>query len=106
MELSSGYGGGDAGIRLSHRLAEPADRRGILDALRGLHAGAHVNGPRPRPNNSFDHISGMQPTRQNDWKGHGGLNERPIEDLSTATVAFDVSVEQDGLSMRKTSREV
>src|SRR5437868_14664015 len=104
--LSSGFGGSDAGIGLAHRLTEPANRRGILDALGGFHAGTHVNGPGPYPKNSFDHISGMQPTRQNDWTGHVSRNERPIEDLSAAAVALDVGVEKNGLGVGILKREV
>ena len=75
------------GIGLAHCIAEPADRIGILDAFGGFDAGAHVNGPGPKLPNALDHISGMQPTRQNDWKRRGGLNQRPIEDLSATAVS-------------------
>ena len=87
--------------------AELLDQAGVLDAFGGLNARTYVNGPGPQLKHASRHISGMQPTRQNDWTGqHGGLNERPIENLSTATIALDVGVEQDGLGVLKTRREV
>src|SRR3954463_11247959 len=91
---ASGHGIGDAGIGLAHRLAEPADQGGILDALALLHAGTHVNGPGPDVHHSIDHVCRIQPTRQNDWKGDAWRNLRPIESLSTAAIALDERIEQ------------
>src|SRR5687768_13685900 len=93
-------------IGSSDGLAEPADGVGILDALGALHAGTHVNGPGPDLKNPFDHISGMQPTRQNDRKGHVARNERPIENLSTTAIALDMRVEQEALGVGMRSRKV
>src|SRR5690349_14358910 len=87
-------GVGGAGVCLAYRFAEPADQHGILDALRRLHAGAHVNGPGPDVHHSIDHVCRIQPTRQNDWKGDAWWNLRPIENLSAPAVALDEGVEQ------------
>ena len=49
----------------------------------------------------MNHISGMQPTRQNEPDGARRRNERPIEDLSTAAESLDIGVEQEGLGVPK-----
>ena len=88
-----------ARIRLADGLAKPAYGRGILDAFGGFDAGTDVNGRGPYLKNPLDHISGMQPTRQNDWTGHVERDLRPIEDLSTAAVTLDMGVEQQSLGV-------
>src|SRR6478735_9251747 len=97
---------GDPGIGLAHRVAEAADRGGVLHATRRLDAGGDVNGPGPQLLNPGNDVCGMQPTRQNEPMSNAGGNERPIECLSSAAEALDVSVEQQGLGPAMAAREV
>ena len=46
-----------------------------LMPLRDFDAGAHVNGPGPHARTPSITFAGIQPTRQNERKGHAGWNE-------------------------------
>ena len=89
-------------IGLAHRIAEPADRRGILDALRRLDAGAHVNGPGPQLQDAGDHISGMQPTRQNEPDAGTPAGTRDqSKTFPPPPIALDMGVEQQALGLAR-----
>ena len=104
--MESGFGRCASSVCFAHGLAKLANLVGVLDAARRLDARAHVNGPGPDGLYPSNDVSGMQPTRQNDRMGHGGRNERPIKDLSTAAETLDVGVEEDGLGVRMLVRRV
>src|ERR1700754_4029643 len=96
----------DPGIGFAHRVAEAPDRGGVLHATRRLDAGGDVNGPGPQLLDAGNDVCGMQPTRQNERMPNAGGYERPIECLSTAAEAFDMSVEQQALRLAVAAREV
>src|SRR6478609_1797407 len=106
MMWNSGSRCGDPGIGFAHRVAEAPDRGGVLHATRRFDAGGDVNGPRPQLLNAGNDVSGMQSTRQNERMSDAGRNERPIECLSTAAEALDMSVEQKALRLAVAAREV
>src|SRR6478736_4443057 len=106
MEWPSRSRCGDPGIGLAHRVAEAPDRGGVFHAGRRLDAGGDVNGPGPQLQDAGNDVFGMQPTRQNEGMHDAGRNERPIECLSTAAEALDMSVEQKALRPAVAAREV
>ncbi len=53
-------------VGLAHGSDEAVDQLGVLDALGGLHARAHVNRPRAYETDAIDHICRCESTRQNE----------------------------------------
>jgi hypothetical protein len=71
-------GGSEVGDALASASRTALQNRRISAAFLmplALHAGAHVNGPGPDAQHPIDHVCRIQPTRQNDRKGHAWWNQ-------------------------------
>ena len=81
------------------RIEDTDQERLVATAIDSIYDGLHWFGVRwdEGPREGGPHAPYVQSER---------LPLYTIEDLSTPAIAFDVGVEQDGLGVRKTSREV